>query len=90
MSEKQRTRMRAEEVMRELDEIVPRLKEAYEAYLAVSVEWYDRRDRLQYYVKRGVVTEDEVQRYLRTVGMDKSEKSYHQRLKEYRANRRGK
>lgn len=84
------SRTRAEEVMSELDEIVPRLKAAYEAYLAVSVEWYDRRDRLQYYLKRGVVTEDEVQRYLRQVGMDKSEKPFGQRLKEYRANKKGK
>ena len=83
-----KTRMRAEEVMRELDEIIPRLNDAYEAYLAVSVEWYDRCDRLQYYRKRGVVSDEEIKKYLREVGMNKSERSFNQRLKEYRAKRR--
>ena len=83
-----KTRMRAEEVMRELDEIIPRLNDAYEAYLAVSVEWYDRRDRLQYYLKRGVVSDEEVEKYPREFGMHNSGKTFHQRLKEYRAKRR--
>lgn len=88
MEVKKRPRIRAEEIMHELDDLIPRLKDAYDAYMAVSVEWYDRRDRLQYYAKRGIVTPEEVERYTRRVGMDKSEKSYNQRLKEHREDRK--
>lgn len=79
-------RMRAEETMCELEELAPRLTEAYEAYLRLSIEWYDAYSRLRYYRAAGVVSWEELDRYPWRVNTSK--KSQSQRLKEYRASRK--
>lgn len=77
----------AEAVMAELDELGPKIDAAYEAYLNLTVIWYDTHTKLQYYWKRGVVSKEEYDKYTHRIG--RASKSQSQRLREYRASKKG-
>lgn len=55
-------------MMRELDGIRPTLMAAYETWFAVRAEYEDIWQKLCIYHKRGLVTDEEFERY-RTTGM---------------------
>lgn len=76
----------AEAVMAELDELAPKIDAAYEAYLNLTVIWYDTHTKLQYYRNRDVVSKEECDKYTRRIG--RASKSQSQRLKEYRASKK--
>lgn len=82
-----RHRPTAEELMGELDELLPQMEEAYEAYLAMSVRWHDLKSKLWYQKSKGAITQEEYDRYT-GVRCGRAKKSQSDRLKDCRRERR--
>lgn len=77
----------AEAVMAELDELGPKIDAAYEKYLNLTTIWCDVSGKLWYYKGRGVVSQEEYEKYSsRRNG--RAGKSQAQRLREYRASKK--
>lgn len=60
---KSRARLRAEEAMRRMDEIGPKLDAARKAYQELRDTYNDERQLLMEYKSRGHATEEEVAKY---------------------------
>lgn len=60
---KTRSRLTAERLMSELDELREPVVEAYKRYEGLATEWENRRSVLAVYVRRGVITHEEYERY---------------------------
>lgn len=58
------SRLRAETAMQNLDELMPTLEEAYRAYIEVAAKWESEMQILRQYVRRGIISEEEMGRYL--------------------------
>lgn len=80
-----KARMRAELAMARLETLAPRMVEAREWWLSALVEYEDEMQILRQYKKRGIVTEDEVERYA-VSGYKKVQ--INEALKEYRAKKK--
>ena len=75
-------RITAEAKMAELEEIAPRMYEAWDAYIKVRVEYEDRLQFLAQYRKRKVISEEEFARYrIKNQGF---EKGLNRMVKDYR------
>ena len=85
---KGKSRIKAEEWMAELDEIRPRLEEAWSAYFDVRVKYEDRLVNLAQYHKRKIVTEEEYDRY--RINPQRFKIKLNDAVREYRMKRREK
>lgn len=82
---KTKARIAAEAKMAEMDEILPQLVAARDAYFKIRVEYEDRLQFLAQYRKRGHVEGEEYERY-RMKAQD-FERNLNRALKEYRNNK---
>lgn len=82
---KEKSRIRAEEAMVKLDRLVPVMKMTREMWMRVLVEYEDEMQLLRQYKKRGIVSEEEVERYS-VSGYKKV--SFNELLKKYREEKR--
>ena len=83
---KTKPRVDAQIVMAELDKLAPQIEKAYEEYLSMTTMWYDYCQKLAYYKRTGVVTEEELEKYKGHIR--KAGKSPSQRLQEYRSSKK--
>ena len=82
---KTKSRIRAEESMRKLDSLIPKMMEAREIWFAVIVEYEEEMHILRQYKRRGIVSEEEVSHY----SVSRYNKiSLNDALKEYRAEKK--
>lgn len=83
---KSKSRITAESWMAELDELRPRLEAAWSAWYEVRVAYEDRLICLAQYHKRGVISDEEYDRYrIQTQGF---KMNLNEAVREYRKNRR--
>lgn len=79
---KTKARITAEAIITEMDEIRPRLIEAYEAYQRESIAYEDLQVKLKVYHRRKVITDEEYDRVC--IGNYKHRKNRNGTMKEYR------
>ena len=60
---KTKPRLRAEEAMRKMDELIPRLAEARRVYMELQADFEIENQIVRSYARRGIVTEEERQKY---------------------------
>lgn len=84
---KTKSRLRAEEAMLKLDDLKPQLTKAREAYMELMMVYEQENQIVRAYARRGIVTEEEKQRYAITGSYDIAKTSVQTMLKEYRAER---
>lgn len=82
---KTKARVRAEEAMCRMDYLKPCLTEAREKYMDLMMLYEAENQIIRQYARRGVVTEEEKQKYAITGDYDIAKTSVQTLLKEYRA-----
>lgn len=83
---KTKSRITAEEKMKKMDNLRPRLEKAWGSYIALRAEYEDELQSLAQYRVRGIVSDEEY--HSRQTKSKGKRKDLHEALKEYRAKKK--